>query len=79
MAALNDIPRQPEVYEKIDAIRAAADSEQSDRDCLMLLNSKLQRITELYIEGDLDKATYTCRCGDRDRKIAGSHFGQNPI
>jgi len=60
--ALNDIPRQPEVYEEIDTLRATtANLEQSDRDRLMELNRKLHRITELYIEGDLDKEAYKSR------------------
>ncbi len=63
--ALEEIPREAETYdgliEKIDLMRQTDDPEQSDRALLQALNHKLQRITELYIEGDLDKAIYKSR------------------
>jgi DNA invertase Pin-like site-specific DNA recombinase len=65
LAALEEIPRQPEVYdgliERIDTSTADAGQENSDQSRLVNLKRKLQRITELYIEGDLEKSTYKSR------------------
>ena len=74
--ALEEIPREAEVYddliEKIDMMKAT-DHGDSDRSRLMALNGKLQRITELYIEGDLDKASYKSRRAVVEAEIAKLH------
>ena len=73
--ALKKIPRQPEVYDslikKIDLMRQTDDPERSDHALLKALRRKLQRITELYIEGDLDKATYRSR-----RAVVGAEIAK---
>jgi hypothetical protein len=65
LAALEEIPLQPEVYdgliERIDTSTAEVGQENSDQSRLINLKRKLQRITELYIEGDLEKLIYKNR------------------
>jgi hypothetical protein len=62
---LEEISLEAEVYDglikKIDLMRQTDDTERSDRALLKVLNHKLQRITELYIEGDSEKTTYKSR------------------